>query len=48
MKLEFLSESGEDIKVEWHYEEEDEEMEEAGEEYSYIVEVPFEMIAYED
>ena len=47
MKLEFLSENGEDVKVEWHYEEEDEEMEEAGEEYSYIVEVPFEMIVYD-
>lgn len=48
MKLEELSEGGADIKVEWHYEEEDEDMEEAGEEYSDIVEVPFEMVAYED
>lgn len=48
MKLEELSENGADIKVEWHYEEEDEDMEEAGEEYSDIVEVPFEMVPYED
>lgn len=48
MKLEELCENGVDIKVEWHYEEEDEDMEEAGEEYSDIVEVPFEMIPYED
>jgi len=48
MKLEELSEDGADIKVEWHYEEEDEDMEEAGEEYSDIVEVPFEMVPYED
>ena len=48
MKLEELSEGGADIKVEWHYEEEDEDMEEAGEEYSDIVEVPFEMVPYED
>jgi hypothetical protein len=48
MKLEELSEGGMDVKVEWHYEEEDEDMEEAGEEYSDIVEVPFEMVAYED
>ncbi len=48
MKLEELSEDGVNIKVEWHYEEEDEDMEEAGEEYSDIVEVPFEMVPYED
>lgn len=48
MKLEELSENGTDIKVEWHYEEEDEDMEEAGEEYSDIVDVPFEMVPYED
>lgn len=48
MKLEELSENDIDIKVEWHYEEEDEDMEEAGEEYSDIVEVPFEMVSYED
>lgn len=48
MKLEELSENGADIKVEWHYEEEDEDMEEAGEEYSDIVDVPFEMVPYED
>ena len=48
MKLEELSEGGADIKVEWHYEEEDEDMEEAGEEYSDIVEVPFDMVPYED
>lgn len=48
MKLEDLSEDGADIKVEWHYEEKNEDMEEAGEEYSEIVEVPFEMVSYED
>lgn len=48
MKLEELSEAGVTLKVEWHYEEEDEDMEEAGEEYSDIVEVPFEMVPYED
>ena len=43
MKLEELHEDGKNITVEWHYEEDDEDMEEAGEEYSDIVEIPFDM-----
>lgn len=48
MKLEEMVEAGKDIKVKWYFEEEDEDMEEAGEEYSEIVEVPFEFIELED
>ena len=41
MKLEELHEAGNEVMIEWHYEEDDEDMQEAGEEYSEIVEVPF-------
>jgi len=41
MRLETLHEDGKNISVEWHYEEDDEDMQEAGEEYADIVEVPF-------
>ncbi len=33
------------IKVQWHFLEEDEDMEEAGQEFSELVEIPFEFIA---
>ncbi len=44
MRLEELHEDGKNITVEWHYEEDDEDMQEAGEEYSEIVEIPFKFI----
>jgi uncharacterized protein YkuJ len=44
MRLEDLHNDGKNITVEWHYEEDDEDMQEAGEEYSEIVEVPFKFI----
>jgi hypothetical protein len=34
------------IKVLWYFHEEDEDMEEAGQEFSELVEIPFEFIAY--
>ncbi|SRR5690554_5441415 len=34
------------IKVQWHFQEDDEDMEEAGEEFSELVDIPFEFIAY--
>ena len=46
LKLEEMYESGKDVLVRWHYPEDDEDMEEAGEEYADIVEVPFEQISY--
>lgn len=48
LKLEEMFESGKEILVKWYYPEDDEDMEEAGEEYADIVDVPFEQIAYED
>ena len=46
LKLEEMYEAGKDIVIKWHYPEDDEDMEEAGEEYADIVEVPFEQVSY--
>lgn len=46
LKLEDINGSGHDVLVKWHYPDDDEDMEEAGEEYSDIVEVPFEQVPY--
>lgn len=46
LKLEDMSEAGNDVLVRWHYPDDDEDMEEAGEEYEDIVEVPFEQVSY--
>lgn len=46
--LDILSklESIENTKVSWYYHEDDEDMEEAGSEFSELVEVPFELFTY--
>ena len=44
-KLEDLSESGYDVKVRWFYNEEDEDLEEAGEEFDNITDLEFELIS---
>lgn len=46
LKLEEMYESGKEVLVRWHFPEDDEDMQEAGEEYADIVEVPFEQISY--
>jgi len=46
MKLEEMHESNNDVLIRWHYPEDDEDMEEAGEEYADIVDVPFEQVSY--
>ncbi len=46
MKLEEMHEKGHEVLIRWHYPEDDEDMEEAGEEYADIVDVPFEQVAY--
>ena len=47
MRLEELMKPGQDnIAIEWYYQESDEDMQEAGEEYRELVEVPFNVIAY--
>lgn len=40
-KLESIHQSGTEILIRWYYEEADEDMKEAGEEYGELVEVPF-------
>lgn len=42
-----INNTGKKIKVNWLYIEDDEDMAEAGESYSDIVEIPFEIIPYE-
>lgn len=49
MALEGIHEEHDCVKIEWHFLEEDEDMKEAGEEFSEIVEdVPFELKEYEE
>lgn len=45
-QFEEMIEDGHHVLVRWHYSEEDEDMQEAGEEYADMVNVPFEMVAY--
>lgn len=46
LKLEDMFDDENDVLVRWHYPEDDEDMEEAGEEYADIVEVPFKQVSY--
>lgn len=48
LKFEEIVESGKQVKIVWHYHEEEEDMLEAGEEYADIVEIPFEYVPYAD
>lgn len=45
-KLEELSKGGTAISVRWHFQEDDEDMKEAGEEYGDLIEIPFELKNY--
>jgi hypothetical protein len=45
-KLEEIHETGNPVLVKWYYPEDDEDMQEAGEEYSDILDLPFEHISY--
>jgi hypothetical protein len=45
-KLESVS--GSEVSVKWYYEEDDEDMLEAGEDYEAIIDLPFEMIEVEE
>jgi hypothetical protein len=46
LKLEDMHDDGKDVLVRWHFPDDDEDMEEAGEEYADIVEIPFEQVSY--
>jgi hypothetical protein len=43
-KLEAIHRSGKAVTVKWHYEEDDEDMLEAGEDYDAIIEIDFDMV----
>lgn len=45
-KLEQLNSNGSDVLIRWYYPDDDEDIEEAGEIYSELVEVPFETVSY--
>ncbi|MCB0792990.1 MAG: DUF1987 domain-containing protein [Flavobacteriales bacterium] len=47
-KLEAIRSNGKDVVVHWHYEEDDEDMLEAGEDYQAIINIPFKMIQIEE
>lgn len=46
-RLEAIVNAGHDVLINWHYEEDDEDMLEAGEDYQSIIKVPFKMIEVE-
>ncbi|TLX77153.1 DUF1987 domain-containing protein [Labilibacter sediminis] len=48
LKFEEIVEDGHDVRIKWHYHEEEEDMLEAGEEYADIVEIPFDYEPYTD
>lgn len=45
-KMEKLKESGKQVTIQWYFHDDDEDMQEAGEEFSELVEVPFEYKTY--
>jgi hypothetical protein len=47
-KLEDIYKAKKDVVINWHYEEDDEDMLEAGEDYQSILKIPFKMIEIEE
>ncbi len=45
-QFEEMIEDGQHVLVRWHFPDDDEDMQEAGEEYADMVDVPFEMVSY--
>lgn len=45
-KLEKVKDAGKKVVIHWYYHEDDEDMEEAGQEFSELVELPFELKTY--
>jgi len=48
LRLEEISESGNEVKIRWFYPEDDEDLEEAGEDYENMLEIDFELVAYDE
>jgi len=46
LKFEEINEKGSNVLIKWYYPSDDEDMQEAGQEYADIVEIPFEQISY--
>jgi len=47
-RLEKINQTGSKVSVNWYFESDDEDMEEAGEDYQAIVQLPFKMIEVEE
>ena len=47
-KLEAINAGSSEVVINWHYEEDDEDMLEAGEDYQAIINVPFKMVEIEE
>jgi hypothetical protein len=47
-KMESMNSNGNEIVINWYYEEDDEDMLEAGEDYQSIINVPFKMIEMQE
>jgi hypothetical protein len=47
-QLEKLNQQNTEVKINWYYEEDDEDMAEAGEDYDAIIDLPFKMIEVEE
>jgi hypothetical protein len=47
-RLEGVKQNGTEIHINWYYEEDDEDMLEAGEDYEAIINIPFKMIEVEE
>jgi hypothetical protein len=48
MRLEEMNEAGNDVKIRWFYPEEDDDLAEAGNDFSGLLEIDFEMIPYNE
>ena len=47
-KLEAINGNGSDVQVNWYFEEDDEDMEEAGQDYQAIIGLPFNMVEVDE
>ncbi len=45
-KLNELKEKGKNVKIVWYYNEDDEDMFEVGQDYAFMVKIPFEFVSY--
>lgn len=47
-KLETIKNAGSEVLIKWHYEENDEDLQIAGEDYAELIQIPFEFIPHND